>query len=106
MEIEKEKRKIEFWSRGYCFKKSLLEHKPEKPFTKPVEVIFAITYRGDCDESRPSKVGLPIKILTKTISEALHETCFILNEKQITRIEIDKRESRTPGIAFFMQEVE
>lgn len=35
----------------------------------------------------------------------VHEK-FIKNEYQITSISFEKRESRTPGISFFMQEVE
>jgi Holliday junction resolvase RusA-like endonuclease len=104
--MKTEKNKIEFYDRSGCFDICLEEHKPEQPFTKPVKVMFSMTNYADCEESRPSKKDWPICELAKSISEALKENGYILTKNQITRVEIEKRESRIPGISFFMQEVE
>ncbi len=104
--METEKNKIEFWDKQGQMNEAFQKHIPEKPFRKNVEVIATFTNYADCEESRPTTHGFSIPVLSGVISNLMADTGYILDEKQITRIEIEKRESRTPGISFFMQEVE
>ena len=102
----KEKRKIEFWEPWGKIDKAFQDHRPEKPFRKNVEVIATFTNYAACEESRSSVQGFLIPVMSGVISNLLADMGYILDEKQITGIEIEKREGQTPGIDFFMQEVE
>ena len=109
MEIEKEKRKIEFWENedNYDNLQEFFEkHKPEKPLTKMVEIVVTFIFYADCVVSRPSKGSLTLHTLLTYMCDLLVHERFIKNEYQITSISFEKREGQTPGISFFMQEVE
>lgn len=106
MEIEKEKRKIEFWDKEGRMNEAFYKHRPEKPFTKNVEVIVTFTNYADCEESKPSTLGFSIPALAAVLFDLMDIYGYIRSKRQIVHVDIDKRESRTPGIAFFMQEVE
>jgi len=104
--MENEENKIEFWDKEGHMNEAFQKHIPENPFRKNVEVIATFTNYADCEESRLSAQGFSIPVLSGVISNLMANMGYILDEKQITRIEIEKRESRTPGIAFIMQEAE
>ena len=106
MEIEKEKRKIEFWDKEGRMNEAFYKHRPEKPFRKNVEVIVTFTNYADCEESRQSTQSLSIPVLAAVFSDLMDIYGYIRSKRQIVHVDIDKRESTTPGIAFFMQEVE
>ena len=109
MKIEKEKRKIEFWENGNNYdnlQEFFEKHKTEKPLTKMVEIGVTFIFYADCVVSRPSKESLTLHTLLTYMCDLLVHEKFIKNEYQITSISFETRESTTPGIAFFMQEVE
>lgn len=106
MENEKEKRKIEFWAGLNTLNENIVKHAPKEPFAQNVEVSVLLTYTSDNECSLPSTQGYAIYALAVAFSSLLASEGYIKAEKQITKMEIEKRESRTPGIAFFMQEVE
>ena len=109
MEIEKEKRKIEFWENedNYDDLQEFFEkHKPKKPLTKMVEIVVTFIFYADCVVSRPAKGSLSLHTLLTYMCDLLVHEKFIKNEYQITSIAFETREGQTPGIAFIMQEVE
>ena len=106
MENEKEKRKIEFWTGSMTINEAIARYSPKKPFTKMVKVSVRCTYQAQRITTKQSTQGMKVYAIASCISSLLVEHGYIKAEKQITRIETEKRESRTPGIAFIMQEVE
>ena len=104
--MEQKKRKIEFWTGSMPINEAIARYSPKKPFTKMVKVSVRCTYQAQRITSKPSTRGLSIYALAVLFSSMLVSKGYIKAEKQITRIEIEKREGSTPGIAFFMQEVE
>ena len=106
MEIEKEKRKIEFWSGEKYMILPFNEHKPDDPFAGPVEVSATITFLADCEPARPSTAWLPARDLASGIVDWLVYFKYVKHERQIVRLSIEKMEGRNPGVAFIMQEVE
>ena len=106
MEIEKEKRKIEFWADPDTMIGDIDKHAPKEPFAQNVEVSVLLTYNSDNECSLPETQGHAIHAMAVAFSYMLEYKGYIKAVKQITKMEIEKRKSRTPGIAFFMQEVE
>ena len=106
MNMENEKRKIEFWDKEGRMNEAFYKHRPEKPFRKNVEVIVTFTNYADCEESRQSTQSLPIPVLAAVLFSLMDIYGYVISNMQIVHVEIEKRECRTPGIAFFMQEVE
>ena len=106
MAIEKEKRKIEFWDEEGRMNEAFYKHRPENPVEKNVEIIATFTNYADCEESRQSTQSLSIPVLAAVFSDLMDIYGYIRSKRQIVHVDIEKRESTHPGIAFFMQEVE
>ena len=106
MEIEKEKRKIEFWSDFRRIDCMLDDHKPKKPFEKAVEVIVILNRGGKSEVSVPGRSFMPISELAGIFDEYLVKFKYVTTWRLISHISISLRESTHPGISFFMQEVE
>ena len=106
MEIEKEKRKIEFWTESMTINEAIARYSPKKPFTKMVKVSVRCTYQAQRITSKPSTQGMKVYAIADWISSLLLEYGYIKAERQITKMEIEKLESERPGFVFSMQEVE
>ena len=103
MEIEKEKRKIEFWDGSQDIWNALNKHKPKKPFTKYVNVSVTITYLPSDSNKR---FCMNIAKEADVIANYLKDLGYIVHPLRIEDIQVRKPIGDTPGIAFFMQEVD
>ena len=104
--MDAEKNKIEFWDSYQTIECALFGHKPKKPMSGKFEVVFTYTTLGESQPSKSSKKGMTIPSISCELIFAMIEFGYITEANQIVSLTIDKRESRIPGIAFFMQEVE
>jgi hypothetical protein len=104
--MEHEKRKIEFLAGLDTLNAKIATYAPIEPFAKNVKMSVIFTYGGGGDKPSPSTQGYAIYALAGVVSSLLVSEGYIKDEKQITKMAIEKRESSTPGISFFMQEVE
>ncbi len=103
MEIEKEKRKIEFWDGSQDIWNALNKHKPKKPFTKYVNVSVIITYLPSESNKR---FCMNIIKAADEIATYMQELGYIKHQLRVEDVQVRKPIGDTPGIAFFMQEVE
>ena len=101
MEIEKEKRKIEFWSSSDDILQAMHNNrKGIKPLTGAVEVSVKI-----CDKDGIYK-GLAMSDIVSRIEDSLQFFGYIRSFIYIRTITVDIISGKTKSIAFFMQEVE
>ena len=100
--MEHEKRKIEFWENGTKdFWEVMASHwNNGKTIKKPVEISVKIV----CGKSDMKDASVILDVIT--IDEMLKYLKIIRNSSQIKRLTIEKTIGTTPGVAFFMQEVE
>lgn len=103
MEIETEKRKIEFWDKSNDTWTALKAHKPEKPFKKYVTVSVSITY---LPSDRNNRFCMNIAKEADAIAYYLKDLGYIVHPLRIEDIQVRKSVGDIPGISFFMQEVE
>jgi len=103
MEIEKEKRKIEFWSDQIkiWLTVALASTKNKKPLEGPIEVSVKITNKTGSYEKRS------MSDIVQEIEQSLKDYGFIHKTSDIRNISIKIISySKTKCIYFFMQEVE
>ena len=101
MEIEKEKRKIEFWSSSDDIWEAVHDNcTNQKPLQAPVEVSVKIADKNGVYKD------LSMSYIVDQIEEALRMYGFIRNTYDIQTITVDIISGKTKSIAFFMQEVE
>jgi len=101
MKIEKEKRKIEFWDEHIDFLTALTGRHAGKPISGKVEVSVKITMDKSIALQTRSK-----SMWAFLLEDALTQKGIIKKANQIQTLTIDTTPGQTPGIAFFMQEVE
>ena len=77
MEIEKEKRKIEFWTESMTINEAIARYSPKKPFTKMVKVSVRCTYQAQRITSKPSTQGMKVYAIASCISSLLIEYGYI-----------------------------
>lgn len=101
MEIEKEKRKIEFWNSSDDIWEAAHDNcTNQKPLQAPVEVAVKIADKYGVYKD------LSMSSIVDQIEEALRMYGFIRNPYDIRTISVDIISGKTKSIAFFMQEVE
>ena len=105
MEIETEKRKIEFWDEGDDVARALINHKTTEMMKGPVEISVKIAYTTRKNK-RGGFRGQRMIEFASNLEYWLPRAGFIDSRSQIVSLTIEKTVSDTPGIAFFMQEVE
>ena len=105
MEIEKEKRKIEFWYDGDDVVMALINNQTTEMMTEPVEISIKIAYTTRKNK-RGGFRGQRMTEFASILEHWLPSLRFIDSRSQIVSLTIEKTVSDTPGIAFFMQEVE
>ena len=108
MENEKEKRKIEFWVRWDTnLRAALKKNKPPIPFDNKVSVSVTFVTWADIEISRATdREDNDLGLLATRILAMLESYKYVEKIGKIVSLSIEKRECRTPGISFFMQEVE
>lgn len=100
-----EKSKIEFWAEGTDIACALLYNRTDELIKNNVEVYVKIAYpprkykEGGIGSQRMTD-------LTRLLEYHLPLLGFIESRSQIVSLTIEKAVSKTPGIIFFMQEVE
>ena len=101
MEIEKEKRKIEFWSSSDDIWEAVHDNRTnQKPLQAPVEVAVKIADKWGVYKD------LSMSYIVDQIEEALRMYGFIRNSYDIRAIAVVVTSSTTQGIIFSMQEVD
>ena len=101
MEIEKEKRKIEFWSSSDDIWEAVHDNRTnQKPLTGAVELSVKIADKNGVYKD------LSMSYIVDQIEEALRMYGFIRNTYDIRTITVDIISGKTKSIAFIMQEVE
>ena len=103
--MEDKKRKIEFWHEGDDVARALINHKTTEMMTEPVEVSVKIAYTTRKNKKGGFR-GQRMTIFASILEHWLPSLRFIDSRSQIVSLTIEKTVSETPGIAFFMQEVE
>ena len=101
MEIEKEKRKIEFWSSSDDIWEAVHDNRTnQKPLTGAVEVSVKIADKNGVYKD------LSMSYIVDQIEEALRMYGFIRNTYDIRTITVDIISGKTKIISFSMQEAE
>jgi len=101
MEIENKKRKIEFWDEHIDLFTALTGRHAGKPISGKVEASVKITMDSSIALQTRSK-----SMWTFLLEDALIQKGIIKKANQIQTLTIDTTPGDTPGISFFMQEVE
>jgi hypothetical protein len=105
MEIETEKRKIEFWAEGTDVAGVLLNNRTDEMMAAPVEVSLKIAYTTRKNKKGGFR-GQRMTEFASILEYYLPLLRFIDSRSQIVSLTIEKTVSDIPGISFFMQEVE
>ena len=101
MEIEKEKRKIEFWNSSDDIWEAVQDNcTNQKPLQAPVEVSVKIADKNGVYKD------LSMSYIVDQIEEALRMYGFIRNTYDIRTITVDIISGKTQSISFSVQEVE